>query len=62
MSNTELHTGTLTPVKTINSHQGFIDFVYENELTGYLASSIEIYLDELLNEAEGVKLVKTKPY
>ena len=44
MSSTELHTGTLTPVKTINSHQGFIDFVYENELTGYLASSIEIYL------------------
>ena len=50
MSSTELHTGTLTPVKTINSHQGFIDFVYENELTGYLASSIEIYLDELLNK------------
>ena len=46
MSSTELHTGTLTPVKTINSHQGFIDFVYENELTGYLASSIEIYLDD----------------
>ena len=30
MSSTELHTGTLIPVKTINSHQEFMDFVYEN--------------------------------
>ena len=30
MSHAELHTGTLTPVKTINSHQEFMDFVYEN--------------------------------
>ena len=44
MSYTELHTGTLTPVKTINNHQEFIDFVVENELTGYSAPSIEIYL------------------
>ena len=46
MSSTELHTGTLTPVKTINSHQEFMDFVHENELTGHLTSSIEIYLDD----------------
>ena len=46
MSYTELHTGKLTPVKTINSHQEFLDFAHENELTGYLASSIEIYLDD----------------
>lgn len=46
MSSTELHTGTLTPVKTINSHQEFLDFVHENELTGYLTPSIEIYLDD----------------
>lgn len=46
MSHAELHTGTLTPLKTINSHQEFMDFVHENELTGYLTSSIEIYLDD----------------
>ncbi|WP_334324370.1 hypothetical protein [Gilliamella apicola] len=46
MSCTELHTGTLTPVKTINSHQEFIDFAHENKLTGHLTSSIEIYLDD----------------
>ena len=33
MSSTELHTGTLIPVKTINSHQEFMDFVHENEYT-----------------------------
>lgn len=30
MSYTELHAGTLTPVKTIKCHQAFMDFVYEN--------------------------------
>ncbi|WP_294966548.1 hypothetical protein [uncultured Gilliamella sp.] len=45
MSNTELHTGKLTPVKTINSHQEFMDFVHENKLTEHYTSSIEIYLD-----------------
>ncbi len=46
MSYTELHTGKLTPVKTINSHQEFLDFAHENELTGCLTSSIAIYLDD----------------
>ena len=45
MSYTELHTGTLTPVKTIKSHQEFMDFVDENELTGRHEISIEMYLD-----------------
>ena len=45
MSYTELHTGKLTPVKTIKSHQEFMDFVYENELTGRHEISIEMYLD-----------------
>lgn len=44
MSYTELHTGKLTPVKTINSHQEFIDFVVENELTGRHEISIDEYL------------------
>lgn len=46
MSYTELHTGKLTPVKTINTHQEFLDFAHENELTGCLTSSIAIYLDD----------------
>ena len=46
MSSTELHTGTLIPVKTINSHQEFMDFVHENELTAWLNSNIEEYFEE----------------
>lgn len=47
MSYTELHTGKLTPVKTINSHQEFVDFVHENKLTAWLDySNIEEYFEE----------------
>ena len=46
MSSTELHTGTLTPVKTINSHQEFMDFVHEHKLTAWLNSNIEEYFEE----------------
>ena len=46
MSCTELHTGKLTPVKTINSHQEFVDFVHENKLTAWLDSNIEEYFEE----------------
>ena len=46
MSSTELHTGTLTPLKTINSHQEFMDFVHENKLTAWLYPNIEEYFEE----------------
>ena len=46
MSYTELHTGKLIPVKTINNHQEFMDFVHENELTAWLNSNIEEYFEE----------------
>ena len=45
MSCTELHTGTLTPVKTINSHQEFVDFVHKNKLTALFYPNIEEYFE-----------------
>lgn len=46
MSYTELHTGKLTPVKTIKSPQEFINFARKNKLDVSIYPNVEEYFDE----------------